>query len=154
MSIGMLKLSETSVAVPDLAGPIRIDSSDDAKLSIAEMADTFGVTLRALRFYEEKGLLNPERRGARRHYGPRDVGRMRVILQAKRVGLTLTEIREVISLVEGKQARETQLKALREICARQDEILKEQQAQIVEQVDEMTGVLDALDNLIKSGAKA
>ncbi|WP_209002999.1 MerR family transcriptional regulator [Stappia taiwanensis] len=143
-----------AISVPDLAGPIQVDANDTTKLSIAEMSETFGVTLRALRFYEEKGLLRPERRGARRFYGARDIGRMRVILQAKRIGLTLIEIREVISLVEGKMGRAAQLQALREICARQEEILKEQQAQLSDQVQEMSGVLAALDGLLQTRANA
>ncbi|MCA1300646.1 MerR family transcriptional regulator [Stappia indica] len=143
-----------AISMPDLAGPIQVDANDTTKLSIAEMSETFGVTLRALRFYEEKGLLRPERRGARRFYGARDIGRMRVILQAKRIGLTLIEIREVISLVEGKMGRAAQLQALREICARQEEILKEQQAQLSDQVQEMSGVLAALDGLLQTRANA
>ncbi|GGE86437.1 MerR family transcriptional regulator [Stappia taiwanensis] len=150
----MVEVTMEAISVPDLAGPIQVDANDTTKLSIAEMSETFGVTLRALRFYEEKGLLRPERRGARRFYGARDIGRMRVILQAKRIGLTLIEIREVISLVEGKMGRAAQLQALREICARQEEILKEQQAQLSDQVQEMSGVLAALDGLLQTRANA
>lgn len=150
----MVEVTMEAISVPDLAGPIQVDANDTTKLSIAEMSETFGVTLRALRFYEEKGLLRPERRGARRFYGARDIGRMRVILQAKRIGLTLIEIREVISLVEGKMGRAAQLQALREICARQEEILKEQQAQLSDQVQEMSGVLAALDSLLQTRVNA
>lgn len=150
----MVEVTMEAISMPDLAGPIQVDANDTTKLSIAEMSETFGVTLRALRFYEEKGLLRPERRGARRFYGARDIGRMRVILQAKRIGLTLIEIREVISLVEGKMGRAAQLQALREICARQEEILKEQQAQLSDQVQEMSGVLAALDGLLQTRANA
>ncbi|WP_349357755.1 MerR family transcriptional regulator [Stappia sp.] len=150
----MLDISGKRGVAPDLAGPIDVDAKDDRKLSIAEMAETFGVTLRALRFYEEKGLLNPERRGARRYYHARDIGRMRVILQAKRLGLTLTEIRDVIALVEGRMERGAQLAQLREICRRQDEMLKEQQLQLRDQIAEMDDVLTALDGLIEAGAPA
>ena len=145
----MLDVSGNRSAAPDIAGPIDVAAAGDSRLSIAEMAETFDVTLRALRFYEEKGLLNPERRGARRFYRGRDIGRMRVILQAKRLGLTLSEIREVISLVEGRKDRKTQLTRLREICRHQDELLKEQQIQLSEQIAEMGGVLEALDGLLE-----
>lgn len=144
----MTELSRIAAFGPDLAGPIEADQSTTQRLSIADMSETFGVTLRALRFYEEKGLLQPERKGARRFYGSRDVGRMRVILQAKRLGLTLVEIREIIALLEGRSGRIAQLKVLRDMCGRQDQLLQEQYAQIEAQVSEMKGVLKALDGLI------
>ncbi|MHC5652605.1 MerR family transcriptional regulator [Stappia sp.] len=146
----MTELSRSSVFGPDLAGPIDSDDPNAAKLSIAEMSETFGVTLRALRFYEEKALLQPERKGARRFYGTRDVGRMRVILQAKRLGMTLVEIREIIALLEGRTGRIGQLKELREMCSKQEDLLKEQFAQIEDQVQEMSGVLKALEGLISA----
>ncbi|NNC27609.1 MerR family transcriptional regulator, partial [Salinisphaera sp. USBA-960] len=120
----------------------------------AEMAETFGVTLRALRFYEEKALLRPERKGARRFYGAREIGRMKVILQAKRIGLTLVEIRDVIALLEGKTSRMSQLRSLREMCARQDELLSEQLAQLKEQAKETAEVVAALDALIEANPQA
>lgn len=75
---------------------------------------------------------------------------MKVILQAKRLGLTLVEIREIISLLEGRTGRIGQLKVLRDMCAKQDELLQEQFAQIQEQVKEMRGVVTALDGLIEA----
>ena len=146
----MTELSRSAVFGPDLAGPIEADDPNASKLSIAEMSESFGVTLRALRFYEEKGLLRPERKGARRFYGTRDVGRMKVILQAKRLGLTLVEIREIISLLEGRTGRIGQLKVLRDMCSKQDDLLQEQFAQIEEQVKEMRGVVKDLDGLIEA----
>ncbi|MCC4242928.1 MerR family transcriptional regulator [Stappia indica] len=150
----MTELSRTSAFGPDLAGPIQIDGKNEARLSIAEMAETFGVTLRALRFYEEKALLRPERKGARRFYGAREIGRMKVILQAKRIGLTLVEIRDVIALLEGKTSRMSQLRSLREMCARQDELLSEQLAQLKEQAKETAEVVAALDALIEANPQA
>ncbi|MDN3720246.1 MerR family transcriptional regulator [Roseibium salinum] len=90
--------------MPDIAGPGQNVVLDDRALAISEMSERFDVTLRTLRFYEEKGLLNPVRKGARRFYGARDVSRMRVILQAKKIGLTLAEIRRVIK-TGGKQCK-------------------------------------------------
>ncbi|QFS98576.1 HTH-type transcriptional activator mta [Labrenzia sp. THAF191b] len=121
---------------------------DDRALAISEMSERFDVTLRTLRFYEEKGLLNPVRKGARRFYGPRDVSRMRVILQAKKIGLTLAEIRRVIKLVEGNGKREDQFKELQEICLAQQEILVEQKQMLDEQIAEVGQILTAFDELI------
>ena len=72
----MTELSRSAVFGPDLAGPIEADDPNASKLSIAEMSESFGVTLRALRFYEEKGLLRPDS-GRRQALGGRAVLRER-----------------------------------------------------------------------------
>lgn len=135
------------VVVPDIAGPVLDDSKENQVLAISEMSELFEVSLRTLRFYEEKGLLNPERRGARRFYSSRDIGRMRVILQAKRIGLTLAEIRKVIKLVEGDTPRNRQIEELLEICKGQQEMLVEQKAMLDDQVAEVEEVLSALGQM-------
>lgn len=136
------------IVVPDIAGPIQAASTEQQALAISEMSELFGVTLRTLRFYEEKGLLNPVRRGARRFYDSRDIGRMRVILQAKKIGLTLAEIRRVIKLVEGRTPKHDQYLELQEICVSQQEMLHEQKALLDEQVNEVDEVLSALNRLV------
>lgn len=136
------------VIVPDIAGPDAEVPQDDRPLAISEMSERFGVTLRTLRFYEEKGLLNPVRKGARRFYGARDVSRMRVILQAKKIGLTLVEIRRVISLVEGNSPRNDQFKELQKICISQQEILLEQKQMLDEQITEVEEILTSFGELL------
>lgn len=66
-------------------------------LTIGEMVSRFGVTPRALRFYEGRGLLSPQRRGAMRLYGPADCERLALVLKAKRLGFTLGEIRDMVT---------------------------------------------------------
>lgn len=144
----MNNVATNMVVVPDIAGSSHENLQDDRPLAISEMSERFGVTLRTLRFYEEKGLLNPVRKGARRFYGTRDVARMRVILQAKKIGLTLVEIRRVISIVEGKAAREAQFVELRQMCSAQQEILLEQQQMLDEQIAEVVVILDSFEQLI------
>lgn len=139
------------VAVPDIAGPVSSSEDDTDVLSISEMADKFQVTLRTLRFYEEKGLLNPVRRGSRRFYREQEIGRMSVILQAKRIGLTLVEIRQVLKLVTGKTERAEQIQQLREICSSQQDLLRDQFAQIKEQLSETEQVVAELDALLANG---
>ncbi|MCX2721709.1 MerR family transcriptional regulator [Roseibium salinum] len=136
------------VAVPDIAGPGQNVVLDDRALAISEMSERFDVTLRTLRFYEEKGLLNPVRKGARRFYGARDVSRMRVILQAKKIGLTLAEIRRVIKLVESNANRQDQFREIQEICRSQQEILVEQKQMLDEQLAEVENILSDFDELI------
>jgi DNA-binding transcriptional MerR regulator len=71
------------------------DVSERGLQSINEIAREFGVTLRALRFYETKGLLTPQRHGARR-YGAAERRRLALLLKAKSLGFTLAEIRKMI----------------------------------------------------------
>ncbi|QFT30896.1 Mercuric resistance operon regulatory protein [Labrenzia sp. THAF82] len=144
----MNNVATKMVVVPDIAGPGQDMVIEDRSLAISEMSERFNVTLRTLRFYEEKGLLNPVRKGARRFYGPRDVSRMRVILQAKKIGLTLAEIRRVIKLVEGNSKREDQFKELQEICKGQQEILLEQKQMLDDQIAEVDQILTVFDELV------
>ncbi|MBO6758761.1 MAG: MerR family transcriptional regulator [Roseibium sp.] len=135
--------------VPDIAGPLgKVPEDDGQVLAISEMSELFGVTLRTLRFYEEKGLLNPTRRGARRFYATRDISRMRIILQAKKIGLTLAEVRRVISLVESDTPRSDQLNEIRALCESQQEMLMEQKVLLDEQVAEVSGILSAFDRML------
>jgi DNA-binding transcriptional MerR regulator len=66
-------------------------------LTISEMARRFGLSQRALRFYENKGLLMPRRQGATRIYSPADIERLALVLKAKRLGFTLSEIRDMLT---------------------------------------------------------
>jgi len=73
-----------------------IDKTDRTEFSISELAREFDVTPRAIRFYEDQGLLAPRRDGQRRIYTARDRTRLKLTLRGKRLGLTLSEIRELI----------------------------------------------------------
>jgi DNA-binding transcriptional MerR regulator len=66
--------------------------------SISNLAGEFDVTTRTIRFYEEKGLLNPRREGTRRIYSPADRTKLRLILRGKRLGLSLDESAEIIMM--------------------------------------------------------
>ncbi|MEQ8282887.1 MAG: MerR family DNA-binding transcriptional regulator [Parvibaculum sp.] len=71
--------------------------------TITDLSTEFGVTPRALRFYEEKGMLSPERRGQARLYSKRDRARLKLILNGRDVGLTLYEIRTILDLYDGDE---------------------------------------------------
>eukprot|EP01042_Synura_sphagnicola_P034600 gene34600-44371_t len=68
--------------------------------SIRQLSKEFDVTARALRFYEDKGLISPERKGQTRLYSARDRARLKLILRGKRVGFSLSEIREILDLYD------------------------------------------------------
>jgi DNA-binding transcriptional MerR regulator len=89
----------------------------DRTYSISELAREFGCTPRALRFYEDKGLLTPRRDGLTRVYLPRDRARLTLILRGKRVGLSLIDIKEILDLYgvdgENRSQNEVALKKFR-----------------------------------------
>jgi DNA-binding transcriptional MerR regulator len=74
------------------------------ELSIGVLAREFGVTTRTIRYYEDEGLLSPERRGQKRVYRPRERVRLRLILRGKRLGFSIAEIREILDHLIGKIA--------------------------------------------------
>ncbi|MBB6521065.1 MerR family transcriptional regulator [Pseudoteredinibacter isoporae] len=80
--------------------------------SISELAKEFDITTRAIRFYEDKGLLNPARRGQTRIYAPADRTKLKLILRGKRLGLTLDESRDIIGMYNPGQSNEGQLQTL------------------------------------------
>jgi DNA-binding transcriptional MerR regulator len=81
----------------------------DALFSIAELADELGVTPRAIRFYEAKGLIVPRRAGANRVYDYRDRARLLLILRGKRLGFSLALIQRYLDLYDADPTHEKQL---------------------------------------------
>jgi DNA-binding transcriptional MerR regulator len=77
--------------------------------SIAELAAEYDVTLRTIRFYEDRGLLTPERRGTVRVYHPRDRVRLGLILRGKRLGFSLDEIATIVDMYDAEPGEEGQL---------------------------------------------
>ena len=86
-----------------------IEATERTEFSISELAREFDVTPRAIRFYEDQGLLAPRREGQRRIYTPRDRTRLKLTLRGKRLGLSLSEIRELIDMYEPGRDERPQL---------------------------------------------
>ena len=86
--------------------PVTVDAST---WSIAELAAEYDVTLRTIRFYEDRGLLTPERRGTVRVYHPRDRVRLGLILRGKRLGFSLDEIATIVDMYDAEPGEEGQL---------------------------------------------
>ncbi|MCL6415283.1 MerR family DNA-binding transcriptional regulator [Aestuariirhabdus sp. Z084] len=80
--------------------------------SISELAKEFDITTRTIRFYEDKGLLTPQRKGQTRVYSPADRTKLKLILRGKRLGFSLEESRDIIEMYSPGQNNEQQLKAL------------------------------------------
>ncbi|HSF25892.1 MAG TPA: MerR family DNA-binding transcriptional regulator [Actinomycetes bacterium] len=93
--------------------PAGADRSE-ATWSIAEIAEDFGVTLRTIRFYEDRGLITPERRGTARVFHPRDRVRLELVLRGKRLGFSLDEIARIVDMYDAEPGEVGQLAYLLE----------------------------------------
>ncbi len=104
--------------------------------SITELAREFDITPRAIRFYEDHGLLTPERRnaGGARVYAARDRTRLKLTLRGKRLGLSLSEIRELIDMYDSSKDETAQL-------AKFLQVLKDHRAQLVQQREDIEAQL-------------
>ena len=98
--------------------------------SIRHLAEEFAVTTRTLRFYEEKGLLQPKRQGSNRSYDSADRARLKLILRGKRLGLTLEESSDIITMYQSQGSNRAQLSALLEKIAEKKQQLKIQQKEL------------------------
>lgn len=110
--------------------------------SIGDMCDAFGVTARALRFYEDEHLISPERRGTTRLYSERDRARLAWILRGKRVGLSLADIKELLDLYDVGDNRRTQRLKTVERCQDQVDRLKQQRVDIDATIHELEGFIE------------
>ncbi len=108
--------------------------------SISELAKEFEVTPRAIRFYEDQGLLSPGRKGRRRVYGERDRVRLRLVLRGKRLGFALSEVKEMFDLYDTSPGEEGQLQYLLDRIQQRRVLLEQQQKDIEAVLGEMRGV--------------
>lgn len=91
--------------------------------TISELADEFGITLRAIRHYEDVGLISPERRGTSRVFHARDRIRLQLILRGRRLGFSLPEIRTIVNMYDEQPGESGQLHYLLEqIAVRRTEL--------------------------------
>jgi DNA-binding transcriptional MerR regulator len=113
------------------------EATERTEYSISELAREFDVTPRAIRFYEDQGLLAPRRDGQRRIYTARDRTRLKLTLRGKRLGLTLSEIRELIDMYEPGRDERPQLKRFLAVLEAHRAGLLQQRADIEAQLAEL-----------------
>jgi len=108
---------------------------------IGEMAESFGITLRTLRFYEDKGLIQPRRVGNARLYSHRDKARLRLVLLGRKVGFSLREVKQMMDLYDPTGSNIRQMKVVLEKSERQLGRLEKQRASIEEAIGDLKGLI-------------
>ena len=106
--------------------------------TISELASEFGVTTRAIRHYEDEGLLSPEREGSNRLFSNRDRVRLKLALRGKRLGFSLAEIRELFNLYDSAHDDRPQLEAFLAKLARHRALLEERREDITVMLAEVS----------------
>src|SRR6478752_5567685 len=115
-------------------------SSPATTYTISDLAREFDLTTRAIRFYEDMGLLTPERSGPggrNRIYTPRDRTRLKLTLRAKRLGLSLTEAKDIIDMYDSPRDTGPQLRKFLAILAQHRQQLEEQMAELQANLEEV-----------------
>jgi DNA-binding transcriptional MerR regulator len=129
--------------------------TDTRSWTITELAREFGVTQRTLRFYEEQGLLSPERRGTQRVFRAGDRVRLELVLRGRRLGFPLEEIKKIVGMYDADAGEAGQLRyLLDQIAVRRSEL-----AQRRSDIDQTLGELDDLErrcraDLVRLGSAA
>ncbi|MGI4878055.1 MAG: MerR family transcriptional regulator [Janthinobacterium lividum] len=131
-----------TVAVPPPPG-------GEQSFTITDLSAAFAVTPRTIRFYEDQGLITPERAGQNRVYSRRDRARLAWILRAKNVGFSLAEIREMIDLYDLGDGRTRQRQVTLEKCRGRIGALLDQRADIDATIDELQHFCRLLENLVE-----
>ena len=111
-------------------------------LTVTELARETGITARAIRFYESKGLLKPKRAGTTRVYTHRERGRLQLILRGKRLGFTLTDIGEYLDLYDADPTQQDQIALLLEKVNARIQELEAQKTDLEISLKELSNVRD------------
>jgi len=129
-------MPETEITAASPAAPAA-GSALPGTVTISELAREFDLTTRAIRFYEDCGLLKPQRDGRNRVYTARDRTRLKLTLRGKRLGLTLAEVKELVDMYESPRDTVPQLHKFLEVLASHRSQLEQQLADLHVTLDEV-----------------
>lgn len=125
-----------------------LPSAERVNITISDLAAEFGITARALRFYEDEGLIAPRREGLTRIYSKRDRGRLAWIIRGKNVGFSLSEIRELLDMYDSEGGPIEQRRAAVAKCRERVAMLERQRADIdaaMAEIQDFVAQVEALD---------
>ncbi|WP_373086345.1 MerR family DNA-binding transcriptional regulator [Sneathiella sp.] len=131
----------------------QISMENRASYSITELAGEFNITSRTIRFYEDKGLINPDREGTVRIYSRSDRARLKIILRGRRLGFSLQDIKKMMDLYSPEGEATGQLTFTLEKCQEQLAKLVEQRRDIDEAITELEDGIEQLQDHLASGAE-
>src|SRR6185436_11678017 len=130
--------------------PMELEERERSEYSIGDLSREFDVTPRAIRFYEDQGLISPRRDGQRRIYTPRDRTRLKLTLRGKRLGLSLSEIRELIDMYEPGRDERPQLERFLSVLETHKASLLRQRADVEAQLSELQAFEKRVRKQLKS----
>ena len=124
-----------------------------ATFTISELAKEFGVTTRTIRYYEDQGLLSPKREGVNRVFSSRDHVRLKLALRGKRLGFSLSEIRELFELYDVSRDEKRQLQAFLVRLEKRHALLEQQREDIEAMLNEINFFANECRRLLKSSSE-
>ena len=142
----MMTFNQAGEAVP--SNDDAVSEMQEEYTRIGEMAKTYGVTLRTLRFYEDKGLLNPQRDGSTRLYTRRDKARLKLILLGRKVGFSLRDVKQMMDLYDPTGSNTKQLRLALDKSEKQLARLQKQRALIDDAINELSGSMSAVRQML------
>ena len=126
------------------------DADQDGFMRIGEMARAYGVTLRTLRFYEDKGLITPQRDGTTRLYSRRDRSRLQLIMLGRKVGFSLRDVKQMMDLYDPTGTNTKQLKLALDKSEKQLARLNRQRSALDEAIGELAGAMSAVRDMLEA----
>lgn len=142
----MMMFNQAGAAVP--SNDDAVSETQEEYTRIGEMAKTYGVTLRTLRFYEDKGLISPKRDGSTRLYSRRDKARLKLIMLGRKVGFSLRDVKQMMDLYDPNGANTKQLRLTIDKSEKQLARLQKQRAAIDEAISELSDTMAIVRKLL------
>ncbi|MEF2552198.1 MerR family transcriptional regulator [Aurantimonas sp. A2-1-M11] len=128
--------------------------SEKDSYRIGELADEFNISLRSLRFYEDRGMIKPARVGSTRIYSREDHTRLRLILLFKTLGFSLFEAQQIIDIYSNPKVKRRQLEIMRDRLSDQQKFLREQSDELEKSLQLMNDTLSKVNKKIREKSKA
>jgi DNA-binding transcriptional MerR regulator len=132
----MALLQVTRTATP----PPAVAAAPERFLTVTQLARALGITARTIRFYEDKGLISPQRAGTTRVYTARDRARMILVLRGKNLGFSLREIKEYLDLYDADHTQVEQVRALLAGVHQRLELLRKQRSSLETTIAELQDI--------------